>query len=93
MLENYYVKQKARNKNLTGPLQSILYSLAPDNSLFTKEQLVSQFKTFCQSKPQEVGFSKHSSDKDIFGAINTLEESGFFKFIQGTRLQRWLETF
>jgi hypothetical protein len=72
--------------------ESLLYSVAPSDVLFTQEVLLTSYLNAVKSKPEEYkGFPKKSVD--LQDNIKRLAEKGYFKEINGVRLARWLETF
>jgi hypothetical protein len=98
MLKTHYVKQRPRQRyeddrgeELT-KLESILYSAAPDDTLFTKEVLLHRY--IHKERKETTDYSKkHKIEIDVSASIATLVTKGYLKEIHGERLFNFIKSF
>jgi hypothetical protein len=88
MFQTHYAKQRPRQRwegdkgPLLTQLESLLYSLAPDDVLFVKDRIYTEFK------------NKVRGDRKAFdAAIEDLCKKGFFKEIHGNRILNLIKSY
>jgi hypothetical protein len=98
MFQTHYARQRPKQRwdddkgPLLTPLESVLYAVAPEDILFTKDVLYSEFTKKIFSKLSEYG-KLPTGRKALDAAVDTLCEKGFLKEIYGTRISKFLSSF
>jgi hypothetical protein len=85
--------QPPRNAKLSGPMESLIYSLCPEDELITTDKLINIYidKLTKLSKGEMRNYSNRH--EDINNALDSLAKAGFIKEINGIRLIRFIQSF
>lgn len=98
MFQTHYAKIRPKKRyeddrgEMLTQLESVLYSVAPNDTLFTKDVLIHKYVREQKKHPGE--YKEYTKAyKELDSIVNDLVQKGYLKEIHGSRLDRFVHTF